>query len=83
MVADDTDYLVSLLFHYKPNMGNVFMQSEVAGSQSDKISIVSIHVLREKTGNKAAHKLLVVHSPFPCLETFTKSSFKARNVYIN
>jgi len=65
VVADDTDVLVLLLYHFKHNMSDIFM-SEMARRRSARMAVTPIHTVRNAIGDKATNQLLVIHAISGC-----------------
>ena len=71
VVANDTDVLVLLLYHFQTNMADLYMHYEVSKRGGAKIDLLSIRSIRESIGDSSARQLLVVHAISGC---DTKSS---------
>ena len=69
VVADDTDILVLLVHHFKPDMGDMYMLSEITRLRSARMSIVAIREVRESIGTTASQQLLAVHALSVCDST--------------
>ena len=65
VVADDTDVLVLLVYHFKPAMGDAFMLRSASGKK--KVSrLVDIRKVQDDIGIVAVHQLLVTHALSGC-----------------
>jgi len=69
VVADDTDILVLLVHHFKPDMGDMYMLSEITRLRSARMSVVAIREVRESIGTTASQQLLAVHALSGCDST--------------
>lgn len=66
VVANDTDILVMLVYHYQAVMADIFVQSEVASRKSQPCRTISVAQVRRSVGDKAASTLLTVHALSGC-----------------
>ena len=66
VVADDTDVLVLLMYHWKENMEDVYFQSEPKKSQKKGLFLWKIRDLVTKAGEVVIPHLLFVHAWSGC-----------------
>ena len=66
MAADDTDVLVLLVHHFKPDMADISVLSEITRIRNPRVSVVSVRAVRNSTDNTAAEQLLAVHALSGC-----------------
>jgi len=66
VVADDTDVLVLLVYHFKPEMADIFMMSEMTRVRSARISVIPVRAVCTAIGTKAVQQILVVHALSGC-----------------
>jgi hypothetical protein len=69
VVANDTDILVLLVYHFDPSLKNVFLHNEVSTTRGSRTTVVSIRDIWCAIGDKAARQLLVVHAISGCDST--------------
>ncbi len=66
VVADDTDVLILLMYHWKENMADVYFLSEARKSQKKGLLVWKIHKLVMKAGEAVIPHLLFVHAWSGC-----------------
>jgi hypothetical protein len=66
VVANDTNILVLLLHHFKPNLSDIYLMSQTFSKHSNRTSITSIRHACEKVGSSAAEHILVIHAISGC-----------------
>jgi len=66
VVANDTDVLVLLVYHFEPSLKNVFLHNEVSTKRASRTTVLSIRDIWCAIGNKAARQLLVMHALSGC-----------------
>jgi hypothetical protein len=68
VVADDTDVLVLLVYHFQPSMADIYMSSpsKQQGSNWTGSKLVSIRNVQKNIGCTAVKELLVVHALTGC-----------------
>ena len=66
VVADDTDVLVLLMYHWKENMSDIYFRSEPKKSQRKGLVIWKIRDLVAKAGEVIVSNLLFIHSWSGC-----------------
>jgi len=69
VIADDTDVLVLLIYHFKSEMADIYMLSEITRRHSPRTAITPVSVIRAAIGEKAASQLLVAHAISECDST--------------
>ena len=69
VVANDTDVLVLLVYHFTPPLNNVYLHSEVSTRNSNRTTLWSIRDIRSAIGENAARQLLVIHAISGCDST--------------
>jgi len=69
VIAHDTDILVLLVHHCKPDMGDMFMLSEIKCLRSVQVSVVSIREVCQATGTTTSKQLPAVHALSGCDST--------------
>ena len=63
---NDTDVLVMLVYHLKPHMAEIFLQSEVPSRRINRCTNVSIAQICHTLGEATVSKLLLVHGFSGC-----------------
>ncbi len=66
VVADDTDILVLLLYHWKNTMSDIYFQSELKRSQRKNVNIWKIRDLAAKAGDVVVSNILFIHAWSGC-----------------
>ena len=66
VVADDTDVLVLLMYHWKHNMANIYFLSEANASQKKTMTVWKIRDLNAKAGETIISHLLFLHAWSGC-----------------
>lgn len=66
VVANDTDILVLLVYHFKSSFKRVLLHSEVSTRKSSRTTVLSIRDIWCAMGESAARQLLVVHAISGC-----------------
>lgn len=66
VVADDTDILVLLLYHWKETMADIYFQSEVKKSQRKNVNVWKIRDLAAKAGEVIVSNILFIHAWSGC-----------------
>jgi hypothetical protein len=69
VVADDTDVLVLLLYHFSNEMSDIYMMSEMARKRTARVALSSVRSIRNDIGERAARQLLVIHAISGCDST--------------
>lgn len=66
VVADDTDVLVMLVYHFKSEMADIFMLSDMPQRRSGRKLVFPIRTIQVEIGNSLSQQLLVVHAISGC-----------------
>ena len=67
VVADDTDVLALLVYHYnRETMDEIYMMSEIARTKSPRRSVIPISLVSKSIGQKCVRQLLAVHALSGC-----------------
>jgi hypothetical protein len=66
VIADDTDVLVLLVYHFQSEMADIFMLSEITRQRSPRAEITPVRDIRQSIGDKAACQLLLAHAISGC-----------------
>ena len=66
VVADDTDILVLLVFHWQSCMAEVHMQKKARGKTKVASTTISIPLVQQLMGCETARRLLVIHALSGC-----------------
>ena len=66
VIADDTDILVLLMYHWKENMSDIYFQSEPKKSQRRGLTSWKIRDLVTKAGEVVISNLLFIHAWSGC-----------------
>ncbi len=66
VVADDTDVLILLMYHWKENMADVYFLSEARNSQKKGLLVWKIHNLVMEAGEAVIPHILFVHAWSGC-----------------
>jgi 5'-3' exonuclease len=69
VVADDTDVLVLLVHHFKPQFSDIFMLSQVSKRRSGRTLVMPIRIIRSTVGDAVACQLPVIHAISGCDST--------------
>ena len=81
VVADDTDVLVLLVHHFKPDMADISVLSEITRIRNPRMSVVSVRAVRNSIDNTAAEQLLAVHALSGCDTTSALFGHGKASVY--
>jgi hypothetical protein len=81
VIANDTDILVLLVYHFNTEMAEIFMMSRVFSKASWKTELISIRQLRLSLGLTAANSLLAIHAISGCDTTSTLFEHGKRSVW--
>jgi hypothetical protein len=66
VVANDTDILVLLVYHFQSPMADMYLHSEVTKRGGAKIELLSIRSVKNSIGNNTAQQLLAIHAISGC-----------------
>ena len=66
VVADDTDVLVMLVHHFRPEMADICMLSEIIRKRTPHTAVTPVRAVRDAIGHAAADQLLVIHALSGC-----------------
>jgi hypothetical protein len=66
VVADDTDVLVLLVYHFEQDMAEICMLSEVARRRTARIAVTPVRAVRNAIGDEMSKQLLVTHAISGC-----------------
>lgn len=69
ITANDTDILVLLVHHFKPQLKDVYIQSEVMKNRISDITTVSVHDVCDKVGPTKGRILPAIHAISGCDST--------------
>ena len=69
VVTDDTDVLVLLLYHFREEMSDIIMMSEMARKRTARKALSPIREIRNNVGQRAVNQLLVIHAISGCDST--------------
>lgn len=69
VVANDTDILVLLIYHFQSSMCDIFLHCEVSSRTSGRLSVSSIRDIRSAIGDNAAEQILAIHAVSGCDST--------------
>ena len=81
VVANDTDVLVLLLYHFKPHIGEIFFRSEVPSRRINRCVTVSVAQISQTLGATAVSKLLLMHSFSGCDTTSALYGHGKRSIF--
>jgi len=69
VVANDTDILVLLVYHFSPDLHDAYFQSEVSQRACQRVTVVSVRHVCENLGVAKAEVVLAVHAFSGCDST--------------
>ena len=66
VVADDTDVLILLIYHWKSNMADIYFYSEAKKSQKKNLVVLKIRDITSKVGQVITANILFLHAWSGC-----------------
>src|SRR6218665_19439 len=66
VVANDTDVLVLLTYHFRSAMADIVLRSEITKRGSPKVELIPTRAIQDSIGDAAAKQILVAHAISGC-----------------